>query len=487
MLTLGIYAVEEAVTVPRWRRYGLVGLAILASILLTFALRPTLGAQTHYLTFTLAVIVCAWYGGFGPGLAATIGGFLAADFFFIEPLYTLFPIDAEDAALLSSVGLSVSLLTERLARAQARLAVATSAAGIGIFEWDASRDRARWTPQFARLYGIDLSVRKGSLKDVLARLHPEDAARIEREVRTAIAQGKQEIGLEFRLGDREGARWIEARCRVVYSRSNRPVGIVSGHIDVTERRKRELERERLIQSEHTARLEAEQARKALAISNEDLQRFAYTASHDLKQPLRTIGIYTELLMQRAKDSLDEESVRIGRTIVKGVDQMHEMITSILRFCRATDPGEGPRSADANAILRQALQHLHGAIEESGARISFDDLPQVAMTDEQLLQVFLNLIGNAIKYRGERSPEISISASCEGKIWIFSVADNGIGIDPTNHERIFGFMQRLHTSQYEGVGIGLALVRRVVERAGGRIWVESEPGKGSIFRFTIPPA
>jgi PAS domain S-box-containing protein len=465
--------VQHIVSFSAWNRYGLAALAICASTLLTFALRPLLGDQTHYLTFTLAVIVCAWYGGLGPGLAATIGGFLTADYFFIEPIYSLLPIDAEDAALLGSVGVSVSLLTERLARAQARLAVATSAAGIGIFEWDAGKDRARWTPQFARLYGMDIEGQTGSLKDVLTHIHSEDAGRVERELRTGISQCNPEITQEFRVVSTAGeTRWIEARSCAVRSKSDKRLRIVSAHIDVTERRLRELE--------------LEQARRALARSNEDLQRFAYATSHDLQQPLRTIGMYTELLVRRAAPVLDEESSRIAKTIVTGVDQMRELVAGVLNFCRTTAASETDGQADASVVLQRVLQHLRAAIEESGARITYGELPMVGMNEDQLFQVLLNLIGNAIKYRGSGTPEIRIAASRESGSWIFSVADNGIGIDLKDQERIFGFLQRLHgPSQYEGVGIGLALVRRVIERAGGRIWVESAPGKGSTFRFSVP--
>jgi PAS domain S-box-containing protein len=468
-------------TLPARNRYGLAILAIAVSTFVTFALRPVLGPQTHYLTFTLAVIVSAWYGGLGPGLTATVVGFLSADYFFIEPLYSLLPVDGEDLALLGSVGVSVSVLTERLSSAQTQLSVATSAAGIGILEWRIRKDRVRGTPQLAKLYGISPQSLTGTLERLLDHLYPEDAPRVAREIREALKAGKREIVQEFRIiRPDEKIRWVEARCRIFYDNPGVPTRAVSAHIDITERRNRELERERLIQ-------QAEQARSALTASNEDLQRFAYAISHDLQQPLRTIGIYSELLLRQAAPLLDPESSQIARTIVNGVDQMRELISGLLRFCRAThEHFETEQTADTNVVLKKAIAHLEAAIQESGAKITVDQLPVVRMNEEQLLQVLLNLVGNAIKYRIGKPPEIHVSACREVNAWRLAVSDNGIGIDPKDQEHIFGFLHRLHSaSEYEGIGLGLALVRRIVERSGGRVWVDSEPGKGSTFSFTIP--
>jgi signal transduction histidine kinase len=453
-----------------WRRYGLVALSLLTATILTFVLRPVLGPQVHYLTFTLGVIASAWYGGLLPGLAATVGGFVSADFFFIEPLYSIFPVAGEDFALLTAVGVSISVLTERLSRAKTQLAVATRAAGVGIFEWKIAKDRGRWLTDPA--YGLPGR-----------QVHPDDRARVARELQDATLNRKPELVQEFRMiGPGGEVSWIEARTRFFYDRHGDPLRGVGATINTTERRLREQERERLM-------LEADEARSALAASNEDLQRFAYAASHDLQQPLRTIRSFTELLLRRAGPSLDTESRNIAAWIVKGADQMQKMVEGLLRFCRASDgPAEAESAVDSDVVLRRALDHLSTAIRKSTAVISSGRLPTVLMNEEQLLQIFLNLLGNALKYRGTAAPLIRVSAVENDGQWTFSISDNGIGIDPKYHDRIFGAFQRLHgMTEYEGVGLGLALVRRVVERYGGKIWVESEPGKGSTFSFTVPKA
>jgi signal transduction histidine kinase len=224
--------------------------------------------------------------------------------------------------------------------------------------------------------------------------------------------------------------------------------------------------------------------KALQRSNEDLQRFANLASHDLQEPLRTIGSYSQLLAKRNQGKLDEDSHLFLRYILHGVDRMRTLIHDLLEFSRYTG-GEYPPPAavDCNAVLGLALQNLQFKIADCGASISFDRLPVVSGHESRLLQVFQNLIANALKY-SDGKPEIRISACRSGEFSIISIRDNGIGIAPEHHDRIFGLFQRLHSrEEYPGSGIGLATCKRIVEQYGGRIWVESRLGEGSSFFFT----
>ena len=477
-----------ALTPRSWNAYAMAFLAVCASTLLTFALRPVLGAQAHYLTFTLAVIACALYGGFGPGLTATVAGFLSADYFFIEPLYTFFPVDVEDAAMLGAVGVSVSVLTERLSRAQAKLSLATSAAGVGLYEWIVPKNRVQWSPEFARIYGIDHATLAGTLGDFMDRVHHDDAQSVNAALHNAIRARQPDLVQEFRIVRPDGTvGWIEARSRIYYNKSGAPLRVFGANIDITERHNRERERELLMDAERAARRDAEEARKALAASNEDLQRFASAIAHDLQAPLRTLGIYTELLVRRAGAQLDEESRTVAAAIVKSVDQLRSMVQGLLDFCRASYEASATAAVtDAGAVVDRALEYLGPGIQENDAIVTRDPLPLVPVDPDQLLQVFLNLLGNAIKYRGTEPPRIHVTAQNCGDRWTFSVADNGIGIAPQYHEQIFGIFERLHSSsEFQGAGIGLATVRRVVERLGGRVWVNSQPGQGSIFSFTIP--
>jgi PAS domain S-box-containing protein len=222
-------------------------------------------------------------------------------------------------------------------------------------------------------------------------------------------------------------------------------------------------------------------------SNEDLEQFAYVVSHDLREPARMVKSYLELLEDRYQSQLDEKADKYIDHAVDGAERMQEMIKALLELSRIETEGKEPAPTDVEAVLERTLNVLGRAIEETQADVTHDPLPTVMADEAQLGQVFQNLIANAIKFRREDvPPRVHVSAEREGDEWVFSVADNGIGIDPEQADRLFQIFQRLHTrEEYEGLGIGLALCRRVVERHGGHIWVESEPGEGTNFFFTIP--
>ena len=239
------------------------------------------------------------------------------------------------------------------------------------------------------------------------------------------------------------------------------------------------------------RLEAEIAEHRrtegeLARSNGDLQQFAYAASHDLQEPLRSITSYLQLLVRRSGEKLDDDARRfIGRTVA-AAERMKALIDSLLIYSRVQTKGTPFAPTDCGELLEHTLDNLDKAIEESGAVVTRDDLPTVPVDAAQLGQLLQNLIGNAIKFRGDRAPRIHVGIERRNDEWVFSVRDHGIGIEEQNLERIFEVFQRLHTrEEYEGTGIGLAVCRKIVERHGGRIWAEPAPGEGSIFSFTIP--
>ena len=227
----------------------------------------------------------------------------------------------------------------------------------------------------------------------------------------------------------------------------------------------------------------------LARSNEELDQFAYIASHDLQEPLRMVSSYTQLLSRRYKGRLDSDADDFIAFAVDGAGRMQRLIEDLLAYSRVgTDGAElvGTSSEDA---LRRALANLRRLIEESGAVVTHDPLPDVCADETELVQVFQNLVGNALKYRGREVPKVHISAAIDGvDRWSFAVTDAGIGIDPEQFERIFEMSQRLHTQEeYPGTGIGLAICKRIVERHGGTISVDSQPGRGSTFHFTLVAA
>jgi PAS domain S-box-containing protein len=223
-------------------------------------------------------------------------------------------------------------------------------------------------------------------------------------------------------------------------------------------------------------------------TNADLNQFAYAVSHDLREPLRNIANYAELLVRRYPDSADSDINRFKGFIVQGVSRMETLLNDLLTYSLLGGPQEKPALLlDCNDVLAHALQNLQTSIVESGAVITHDPLPQVVAHESHIAQLFQNLISNAIKYRSDVAPRVHIRVQRQENEWRFSVTDNGIGIEPIYFQKIFGIFKRLHGKAVPGTGIGLAICTKVVERYGGRIWVESQPGQGSTFYFSLPIA
>ncbi len=240
----------------------------------------------------------------------------------------------------------------------------------------------------------------------------------------------------------------------------------------------------------TKRKQAEEAlarqTKELARSNSELAQFAYVASHDLQEPLRAVISHCQLLKKRLEGTLDEITADCLNFAVDGAERMKRLINDMLSYSRVGSQGRRFEMTDVALVVEEVLVNLSVAIEESGAKVHYQELPAVMADSRQLPQLFQNLIGNALKYRADRPPEVHIQAESNQEHWLFTVRDNGIGISPEHAERIFVIFKRLHTrEEYSGTGIGLALCKKIVELHGGRIWVESEEGLGSTFCFTWP--
>ena len=248
---------------------------------------------------------------------------------------------------------------------------------------------------------------------------------------------------------------------------------------------------RQLQKEVEVRKRAEESLKEysaeLARSNADLQQFAYVASHDLQEPLRAVSSFSQLLARRYQGKLDSDADDFITFMVEGATRMQTLINDLLVFSRIGTRGNPFASVDCERILQAAKENLDVAMAESGAVITHDPLPSLVADQTQLMQLFQNLLSNAIKFRRpEEAPRIHVSSQRQGSAWRLSVRDNGVGIDPQYFDRIFVIFQRLHgRDKYPGTGIGLAICKKIVERHGGRIWVESERGKGSTFYFVIP--
>jgi signal transduction histidine kinase len=229
-----------------------------------------------------------------------------------------------------------------------------------------------------------------------------------------------------------------------------------------------------------------QAEDELARSNEDLQQFAYVVSHDLQEPLRMVSGFCRLLRDRYRGRLDGAADEFLDYAVEGAARMEKMIHDLLAYARVGTRAKRPAPADSGAAFDRALANLAAAVRESGASVTRGPLPVVLADEAQLAQLAQNLLSNAVKFRGALPPRVEVAAEPAGGSWLFSVRDNGLGIPARDRERIFGVFERLHPApERPGSGLGLAICKRIVERHGGRIWAESEPGRGSTFYFTLP--
>jgi PAS domain S-box-containing protein len=297
-------------------------------------------------------------------------------------------------------------------------------------------------------------------------IHPDDRGRC-LEMYAHNFDMRTEYIAEYRCRHRDGRwRWVLNRGVPRYGASGDFLGYIGSCIDIHERKEME-----------------EDLRRA----NGDLQQFAYSASHDLQEPIRTAAIYSQLLEKVYGSKLNGKAQTFLGYIIAAARRMEKLVDDLLLYTQASDLEAAPLEAiSANKALQQALENLSITVNEAGAQITSDPLPMVNISNVHLLQLFQNLVGNSIKYRENGPVRIHVSARQENAYWLFSVQDNGIGIDPAYKERIFGIFKRLHTNdRYSGTGIGLAICLRIVERYHGRIWVESELGKGATFIFAIP--
>lgn len=355
-----------------------------------------------------------------------------------------------------------------------RLELALEGGSIGIWDLCVPTGAVLYDTHWAQMLGYDVHELDPHVRTWHALLHPEDSSHA-LSLWDAHLQGRTPMyEAEFRLLSKEGEyRWILSRGKVVErDATGSALRAIGMHMDITKRK-------------HTEEALAERS-KALMCSNAELEQFVYVASHDLKEPLRMVSHFSGLLQRSFKGRLDSTADKYIEYAVEGATRMHALLEDLEKFSGIGSKRHPFKPQDCNAILATACSSLKLAIDESGSIIKHDTLPTVTIDGLQFVQVFQNLIGNAIKYRSTAQPEIHVSASRQDHEWIISIRDNGIGFDQAFSDRIFVIFQRLHSrEEYPGTGMGLAICKKIVERHGGKIWCESKLGHGSIFFFSIP--
>jgi PAS domain S-box-containing protein len=462
--------------------------AVLAT-LLRFALDPFLRDRSPFLLFAVAVVIAALYGGAWAGIGVVLLGIPICDYFFIEPRYTWFIHDARadsiTIALFAVLGALTIFIIHRfhqnkrqlrqslsdLQRTELKLEMITSAIPEIVFSAVDDGTVEYFSAYVHKFSGRDLSTLTG--RGWLDLVHRDDRNAIERNFSSLPESDEFETTIRLRRADGVYRAFKCHARKVLDSDGNvrKWFGVLS-----------DVNNEKILSAALESRTQE------LVRLNEGLERFAYAASHDLQEPLRTIGAMAELFLSRAGGNLDKESSQILASVVTAVSRMKRLIRDVMDLARAADVSSQPAEVDMGAVTELALANLGEAIKESGGSITVEQLPIVHANETAMLRLMQNLIANAIKYRAaDRTPEVHVSASLRDQGWTFCVRDNGIGIDTEYREKIFEPFRRLHArAQYEGSGLGLAACLRIVQLLNGRIWVESKPGEGSAFFFTIPP-
>ncbi|MFP4345980.1 MAG: PAS domain S-box protein [Anaerolineales bacterium] len=394
----------------------------------------------------------------------------------------LFPLSQDESGV-QTFGSIASDVTEReamegqLRESREHLSLAIEGAELATWDWNLQTGEMIRSPRWAEMQGYGYDDLEPTLSFWEQRIHPEDAPVVREALDAHLEDRTSLYQAEYRLRTKVGAwKWILDTGKVlVRDEAGAPLRAVGIQQDITGHKEAEKQ---------LARYAADLQR-----SNEELEQFAYLVSHDLQEPARIVASYLELLMRRYAGAFDEEVAAYIHQARESAERMQQMIRALLNLSRVGRREHDLAPTDVEAVLERTLRTLQRVQEETGGAVTRGPLPTVMADEAQLGQVFQNLIANALKFRRAGvPPRIHVSARREEETWVFAVADNGIGIDPRHAERIFEIFQRLHTwEEYPGTGIGLALARKIIARHGGRIWVESKPGEGATFYFTLPVA
>ena len=384
--------------------------------------------------------------------------------------------ESDNKTILSTIAQG-SDITERIkaeqevSEAKKKLEMALESGNIGIWEWDIRTDSFEWDERMGKMLGSEEKSIKKTYDNFEEFIYEDDLHHFRRVLQRTLKEGSP-FELIYRIKqNKNDIIYISTRASVEKDNNEIPVKMTGVCFDITDLKKG---------TEQTLF----NLNEDLLRSNKELEQFAYVASHDLQEPLRMISSFTQLLEMRYKDKLDHEAQEFIKYAVDGAIQMQNLINDLLEYSRVETRGKELTVADMHNILGQTINNLSIEIVKKNALVTNDELPTILADRGQMVQLFQNLIGNALKFCNT-TPLIHISAEEETDHYLFKIKDNGIGIEPQYFERIFQIFQRLHPKEeYGGTGIGLAICRRIVERHGGKIWVESKQGEGTVFKFTI---
>ena len=367
-----------------------------------------------------------------------------------------------------------------------RLSLAVEAARLGTWQWDIKANSVVWSMELERIHGLQPGTFAGTFEAYQSDIHPDDREHVLQTIQQTVIERKPHL-LEYRIVLPDGSiRWLEARGRMLFDALGEPDRLVGVCMDVTDRKRSE---EALRQSEQNLRLRAEELTRvahALERSNRELDAFAYAASHDLRAPLRGIANLAQWIEEdlQSQDRLPPETAEMLQLMRSRMHRMEALIEGLLQYSRAGRLHQPPEMVDTRKLVRDVVDLLSPP-QDVTVSIS-SDLPAFVTSRLPLQQVFLNLIGNALKHANRQHADVEISWADAGPSFEFSVKDNGQGIPREFQDRIWGIFQTLEArDKVEGTGIGLALVKKLIDAEGGRVWVESEAGHGATFKFLWP--
>ncbi|HSU51156.1 MAG TPA: ATP-binding protein, partial [Segetibacter sp.] len=384
------------------------------------------------------------------------------------------------ARLVLSIDRTEQIMTEQeLRKSNERFVFLSNATFDALWDWDLLTDKVSWSEGLYKMFDIPDNENPTRIDWWFSHLHAEDKQRVEKKLKYHLQNNAPRWEDEYRMKVGSNYTYIYDRGYVIYDEQHRPVRMIGAMQDLTERKSHENMLQNLNNS-------LEKRARELAESNGELERFAYVASHDLQEPLRMVTSFLQLLEKRYKDKLDNKAHEYITYAVDGAERMKQLILDLLEYSRVNSSKAEVEEVDVNEIIESMQLTYKTFLIQTKGTINYTTLPVVKGNKTQILQLFQNVIGNAIKYRSNMPPVINVSYEEEKAFYKFVISDNGIGIDSKFFNKIFIIFQRLHNrEEYSGTGIGLAICKKIIDKHGGRIWVDSDPGKGSTFYFTLP--